>query len=119
MRQRLIGLFILALFTGAAVGVYLWHRHENGIERAVHAQLRARGINADWVSCHEDHTVRARSATLIYYRCDLHGEDRSRRDGIVPVGDSEVCVPFVGARLATEAELRPVRLEDGFCENQG
>ena len=117
MRHWLIGLVAVALLVGGAVGASVWHRHENGIERAVHAQLRTRGISADWVSCHEDHTARAGSSTITYYRCDVH-VDESRRDGLVPVG-SEVCVPFIGERVATEAALRPLRLEDGFCENQG
>jgi hypothetical protein len=117
VRQRLAGLLIAALLVGAGVGAYLWYRHENGTERAVHAQLRTRGISADWVSCSNDHTVRAGASTVTYYRCDLHGS-QERRDGLVPVG-SEVCVPFVGGRVATEAEIRLIRLEDGFCENFG
>ena len=116
MRRWLIGLVILALFGGGAVGAYVWHRHENAIERAVHAQFRARAVSVVWVSCHEDHTAQVGSSTVTYYRCDLHEE--ARRDGLVPL-DSEVCVPFIGERVAIEAALRPLRLEDGFCENFG
>jgi hypothetical protein len=118
MRRRLIGLAILVLVVGAGVGAYVWYRHENEIERAVHAQVSTRGIGADWVSCTKDHTALAGSTTVTYYRCDLHGGEAPRRDGVVPAG-AEVCVPFVGDRVATEAEARLIRFEDGFCENQG
>jgi hypothetical protein len=118
VRRWLIGLAILALIAGGALGAYLWNRHESGIERAVHAQLKQRGIGAGWVSCSKDHTAAAGATTVTYYRCDLHGEEKARRDGLVPLG-GEACVPFVGDRVATEAEARLIRLEDSFCENQG
>lgn len=48
------------------MSAYLWHRHENAIERIVHSELRAKHISADWVSCADDHTVSTKSATLTY-----------------------------------------------------
>ena len=110
-------LVILALIAGGALGLYLWNRHENGIEKAVHAQLKERGIAADWVSCSKDHDVTTGASTITYYRCEVQGGDQEMRDGLVPAGE-EVCVPFVGDRPATEAEARVIRLEDVFCENQ-
>ena len=86
-------------------GVYLWNQHENGIERAVHARLRERGIAAHRVSCSKDHEVATRVSAITYYRCEVHGGDQQRRNGLVPAGE-EVCVPFVGERPATEAEVR-------------
>ena len=118
MKRWATALAILALVGAGILGAYVWHRHENKIERAVHAQLRSRGIHANWVSCSKDHTVRVGSMTVTYYQCDLHGESQPRNDGIVPSG-SQVCVPFVGDRVATEAEVRHISLEDSFCENFG
>lgn len=117
MKRSLTALAILALVGAGILGAYLWYRHEGKIERAVHAQLRSRGVDARWVSCSKDHTVKVGATTVTYYRCGLHGESVPRNDGIVPAG-SEVCVPFVGDRVATESEVRPIRLEDSFCENQ-
>jgi hypothetical protein len=114
VRRWLLGLGILALVVGSVLGAYVWYRHESGIERAVHAQVRTRHISADWVSCSKDHTVPTGSTTITYYRCDLHG-DTWRRDGIVQTSH-EVCVPFVGDRVATEAETRFIRLEDVLCD---
>jgi hypothetical protein len=65
---------------------------------------------ADWVSCSADHSVGVEgSLTVTYYRCKLHGGE----------SEGEVCVPFIGRRVATEAEAGRIPLEAVFCENQG
>jgi hypothetical protein len=116
VRRWLIGLVVLALMAGGTVAAYVWYRHENGVERTVHARLKTLGLRADWVSCSKDHTIRVGSATINYYRCELHGGEDTEPGGLRPQS-SEVCVPFVGGRVATEIEARLIRLEDSFCEN--
>jgi hypothetical protein len=66
VRQWALSLGVLALIVGGIMSAYLWHRHENAIERIVHSELRAKHISADWVSCANDHTVSTKSATLTY-----------------------------------------------------
>jgi hypothetical protein len=108
MRRWLIFTAVLALIAVTAAAVYAWHRHESTVERAVHTRLDERHIAVSWVSCTNDHSVGSRTSMITYYRCDPHARDHAM-----------VCVPFVGDRLATEAELRDLTLNQVFCEGFG
>jgi hypothetical protein len=117
VRQWLVAIVILALATGAAFSGYLWHPHENGIERAVLERMNTPGISADRVSCSRDHTVPAGSTTATFYRCDLHGEEAG--GDALHQAQSEVCVIFIAGRVATVAEGMLIPFEEKFCKTQG
>jgi hypothetical protein len=95
---------------------YPWHRHEDSIERAVHARLLAQGIDPGWVSCSKDHTLRVSGSLVTFYRCDLHGTASGMGEG---PSESAVCTPFINGRIVTEAEARRIPFEKGFCEGFG
>ena len=118
MRRWLIVGAVLALLGASVASVYVWHRHEDKIERAIHAQLKAQGIDPGWVSCSEDHTFRSGGSLFTFYRCDLHGEGTGSGVGLGP-SESAVCTPFINGRIVTEAEARRIPLEKTFCEGFG
>jgi hypothetical protein len=109
VRRWLVALVILALAAGGAFGAYRWYTGENGIERTVLQRLSSQGISAERVSCSKDHTAPAGSKTATFYRCNLHGKDAG--------GDtqSEVCVIFIGERVATLAEGMLIPSGQKFC----
>ena len=120
MKRWMIVGAVLALLGASVASVYAWHRHEDSVERAVHAQLKATGIDPGWVSCLEDHTVRSGGTLVIFYRCDLHGEGTGTGAGLEP-SESAACTPFINGHVMTAAEARRLRLplEDTFCEGFG
>jgi hypothetical protein len=118
MRRWLIVGAVFALLGASVVSIYLWYRHEDNIEKAVHARLDAQGVDAGWVSCSKDHTVPSGATLVTYYRCDIHGERIDPRVKLKPSA-SAVCTPFVDGRIATEAEVGRIPLEDVFCEGFG
>jgi hypothetical protein len=118
MKRWLIVGAVLTLLAASGAGVYLWYRHEDSIEKAVHARLAAQGIDAGWVSCSKDHTVSSGVALVTYYRCDIHGERVDPRLRLKPE-TSAVCSPFIDGRIATVSEVRRIRSEDVFCEGFG
>jgi hypothetical protein len=113
VRRWFVAIVILALAAGGAFGAYRLHSDENGIERTVLQRVNSQGISADRVSCSTDHTAPAGSKTATFYRCNLHGKDGS--------GDaqSEVCVIFIGERVATVAEGMLIPFGQKFCGIQG
>jgi hypothetical protein len=118
MRRWLSVGAVLALLGASVASVYLWHRHENRIERAIHLRLKAQSIDPDWVSCSQDHTFRSDGSLFTFYRCDLHGEGTDSGVGLEP-SESAVCVPFIDGRIVTETEARRIPLEKSFCEGFG
>ena len=98
--------------------VYLLHRHEDSVERAVHARLLASGIDPGWVSCSKDHTIRSGGSVITFYRCDLHGQGTGSGMGDEP-SESAVCTPFIDGRIVTEDESRRIPFEKSFCEGFG
>lgn len=98
--------------------IYLWHRHEDSIERAVHAKLKTQGIDPGWVSCSKDHTLRSGGALISFYRCDLHGEGTGSGMGMKPA-ESAVCTPFINGHIVTAAEARLIPFQRSFCEGFG
>src|SRR5919108_4462976 len=118
MRRWLLVGAVLALLGASGARAYLWHRHEDGIERAVHARLEAHGIDPGWVSCSKDHTLRSGGALVTFYRCDVHGEGSGTGVGLSPA-ESAVCTPFSDGRIVTEAEARRIPFQDSFCEGFG
>ena len=120
MRRWVIMGAVLALLAASAAGIYVWHRHEDAIERAVHAQLEARGIDPGWVSCSKDHEVRSGGTLVTFYRCDLHGEGTGTGGGLEP-SESAACTPFINGHVMTDSEARQLRLplEKTFCEGFG
>ncbi len=118
MRRWLIVGAVLALLGAGVASAYLWHRHEDSIERAVHARLLSPGIDPGWVSCSKDHTVPIGGSLVTFYRCDLHGESTGSGVGKGPA-ESAVCTPFIDGRIVTEAEARRIPFEKSFCEGFG
>jgi hypothetical protein len=118
MRRWVIVSALLALLGASVAGVYLWHRHEDSIERAAHARLKTQGIDPGWVSCSEDHTLRSAGALVTFYRCDLHGQGTGWGAGLEP-SESAVCTPFINGRIVTEAEERRIPFQKSFCEGFG
>ena len=112
MRRWFLAIVILALAAGGAFGAYRLHTSENGIERTVLRRVNSQGISADRVSCSTDHTAPAGSKTATFYRCNLHGKDGSEGT------QSEVCVLFIGERVATLAEGMLIPSGQKFCETQ-
>jgi hypothetical protein len=108
MRRWVIVGGLFALVAASVVGVYMWYRHEDSIERAVHAHLKTTVLQADWVSCHEDHSYRAGGSLITFYRCDVHGGSAGA-----------VCTPFINGRVINEAEARRIPLEKAFCRGFG
>jgi hypothetical protein len=118
MRRWLIVGAVIALLGASVAGVYVWHRHEDEVERAIHLRLEAQGIDPGWVSCSEDHTLRTEGSVFTFYRCDLHGEGTGSGEGL-ETSESAVCTPFIDGRIVTEAEARRIPLEKSFCEGFG
>jgi hypothetical protein len=95
MKRWLVLGAVIALLGAGVASAYLWHRHEDRIEKAVHARLLSQGIDPVWVSCSEDHTFRSGGSLITFYRCDLHGEGSGTGEG-ESTAESAVCTPFIG-----------------------
>jgi hypothetical protein len=101
-----------ALAAGGAFGAYRWQTDENAIEQAVLQRVNSQGISAERVACSKDHSAAAGSETATFYRCDLHGKHAGGE------AQSEICVIFIGERVATLAEGMLIPFGQKFCKTQ-
>jgi hypothetical protein len=107
-----VAIVILALAAGGAFGAYRWQTDENAIEQAVLQRVHSQGIGAERVSCSKDHSAPAGSRTATFHRCNLHGK------GAGGEAQAEVCVMFIGERVATLAEGMLIPYGQKFCKTQ-